>query len=113
MKNKVNVSAGAVKIRCLIYEAETFLDRLKGLMFCKHKCGLFIKNCSSIHTCFMKFDIDVICLDKDYKTVEVFYGVKPFRFAVSFKKTQHILELPLGILDKSLIKPEISLKIFK
>ncbi len=111
--DRIKIYAGGSEIACDIYEAETFWQRFSGLMFCRRKHGLLINGCSSVHTFFMKFELDVICLDKDYKIVEVFYGVKPFRLAASFKKTKHILELPSGAFDKSAIKSGISLKIVK
>lgn len=96
MKNKIKISADGVEIPCVIYEAKTFYEKFAGLMFCRQKYGLMIKNCSSVHTCFMKFKIDIVCLDKDYKIVKVFYGIKPFRAVFQFNKTRHILELPSG-----------------
>jgi uncharacterized protein len=47
---------------------ESFLERLRGLMFRKEipsDYGVIISPCNSIHTFFMKFDIGVVYLDKD------------------------------------------------
>lgn len=78
-----------------VYVAETFWERLKGLMFVpKQKSfNLLIKKCNSIHTCFMKFNIDVYCLDKDFKVVKKYTNVKPFRFVFPTKGTCQILEI--------------------
>lgn len=78
-----------------VYVAESFFERFKGLMFVpKEKSfNLLIKNCNSIHTCFMKFYIDVFCLDKDFKVVKVYKNVKPFRFIFPVNNTRHILEI--------------------
>jgi uncharacterized membrane protein (UPF0127 family) len=111
--DRMKIYAGGREIACDIYEAKTFWQRFSGLMFKSRKYGLLIEKCSSVHTFFMEFNIDVVCLDEDYKIVEIFYGVKPFRLAASFKKTKHILELPSGAFDNSVIKPGISLKIVK
>ena len=77
-----------------VYVAKSFFERFKGLMFVpKEKSfNLLIKNCNSIHTCFMKFNIDVFCLDKNFKVIKVYKNVKPFRFIFSIKNTYHILE---------------------
>ena len=77
-----------------VYVAETFWNRFKGLMFVsKEKSfNLLIKNCNSIHTCFMKFNIDVYCLDKDFKVVKIYRNIKPFRFILPTKNTCQILE---------------------
>ena len=79
-----------------VYIAETFFERLKGLMFTsKEKSfNLLIKNCNSIHTCFMKFNIDVYCLDKNYKIIKTYKSLKPFRFIMPSNKVKHILEIP-------------------
>ena len=77
-----------------VYVAQSFTERFKGLMFVpKQKAfKLLIKNCNSIHTCFMRFNIDVYCLDKDFKVVKKYINVRPFRFILPVKNTCHILE---------------------
>ena len=78
-----------------VYVAETFWNRFKGLMFVPKESSfnLLIKNCNSIHTCFMRFNIDVYCLDKDFKVVKKYTNIKPFRFILPTKNTCHILEI--------------------
>lgn len=85
------------KIYKNIFIAETFYERFKGLMFVpKDKSfNLLIKNCNSVHTCFMKFNIDVYCLDKNYNIVKIYRYVKPFRFILPTKNVCHILEIPI------------------
>ncbi len=80
-----------------IYVAESFFERFKGLMFTpkEKSCNLLIKNCNSIHTCFMKFNIDVFCLDRDFKVVKIYKNIKPFRFVLPVKNTYNILEIPV------------------
>ena len=54
--------------------ADTFFTRLAGLMFQKklpQGTGLLLVPCNSVHMCFMRFSIDVIYLDKDYKIIEI------------------------------------------
>ena len=77
-----------------VYVAQSFMERFKGLMFVhKQKAfNLLIKNCNSIHTCFMRFNIDVYCLDKDFNVVKKYINVRPFRFILPVKNTCHILE---------------------
>ena len=83
------------KIYKNVYVAESFFERFKGLMFVpKEKSfSLLIKNCNSIHTCFMKFNIDVFCLDKDFKVVKIYKNLKPFRFILPVKDCYQILEI--------------------
>ena len=55
-----------------IFVADTFLKRLMGYMFRKepHHEALMIKPCNSIHTFFMKFNIDVIFVNKNMEVIK-------------------------------------------
>ncbi|MBO7611251.1 MAG: DUF192 domain-containing protein [Elusimicrobia bacterium] len=77
-----------------VYVAESFFERFKGLMFVpKEKSfNLLIKKCNSIHTCFMRYNIDVYCLDKDFNVVKKYINVRPFRFILPVKNACQILE---------------------
>ncbi|MFA7074036.1 MAG: DUF192 domain-containing protein [Endomicrobiaceae bacterium] len=79
-----------------VFSAETFYERLKGLMFSPSdsKRFLLIGNCNSVHTCFMKYNIDVVCLDNNFQIIKIFKSVKPFRFVLPQKKVCHIFEIP-------------------
>ena len=79
-----------------VYIAESFYDRLKGLMFVpkENSFNLFIKNCNSIHTCFMKFPITIVCFDEQMKIVKIIKNIKPFKFIFPLKNVKHILEIP-------------------
>ena len=84
-----------------IYVAEKFFEKLKGLMFVsKEKSfNLLLKNCNSVHTCFMKFNLDIFCLDKNFNVIKTYRDIKPFSFILPVKNGKHILELshyPLG-----------------
>ena len=88
MKNFNNI-----KIR----EAKTFIERLIGLMFKKNiKDGLGCKNCKSIHTFFMKEEIDVVATDIDDNIVKVYKSVKKNRIIIAPRNTYNIYELPKG-----------------
>lgn len=79
-----------------VYTAESFHERFKGLMFVSKEKSfkLLIKNCNSVHTCFMKFNLDIYCLDRDYRIVKTYKNVKPFRLILPVENTKHILEIP-------------------
>ena len=91
---KFDLSIGD-KIYKDVHIAESFWERFKGLMFVpKEKSfNLLIKNCNSIHTCFMKYNIDIFCLDKDFNVVKVYKNVRPFKFVLPVRNTSHILEI--------------------
>lgn len=77
-----------------VFVADTFFEKLKGLMFVKKEksFNLLLNNCNSIHTCFMKFNLDVVCLDKNFNVIKFYRNVKPFRFVFPVKNCKHILE---------------------
>ena len=56
--------------------------------------GLLIEPCSSIHTMFMRFAIDVVFLDRERRIVKV-ATVPPFRAALG-GGGQAVLEIPAG-----------------
>jgi uncharacterized membrane protein (UPF0127 family) len=56
--------------------------------------GLLILSCSSVHTCFMRFSIDVVFLDRQGTIVRIVENLKPWRFAAA--KAQSCLELGAG-----------------
>lgn len=84
--------------------ADTHFDRLKGLLgraSLKQGEGLIIVPCSSIHTFFMKFSIDVIFLNKNYRVVLIANKLPPWRlFGVPFFE-RFVIELPSGIVKKT------------
>ena len=79
--------------------AVTRRDRRKGLLGrsgLEPASALIIAPCFSIHTMFMRFDIDVVFVD-DGRAVKVVRGMTPWRIAVD--PTAHaVVELPAGSL---------------
>ena len=61
--------------------ADSFFTRLAGLMF-RQKLpsgtGLLLAPCNSVHMCFMRFAIDVVYIDKDYKIINVVKNLRPW-----------------------------------
>ena len=61
--------------------ADTFLTRLAGLMLRQKlpvKTGLLLVPCNSVHMFFMRFAIDVIYIDKEYKIIKVVKSLRPW-----------------------------------
>ena len=78
-----------------IKEAKSFKDRLIGLMFKKNiNYGLFFNNCRSIHTFFMKEEIDIIATDKNDNIIKTYKCVNPWKILIAPKGTKKIYELP-------------------
>mgnify|MGYP003736108927 FL=1 len=81
-----------------IETADSFWARFRGLLGrsgLEEGEGLIISPCSSIHCFGMKFAIDAIFLDKDYRVVAVYPDMKPGALA-SNRKARHVLELKAG-----------------
>lgn len=79
--------------------ANTFWTRFKGLQFRRplpEDCGLLIAPCSSIHTCFMRFAIDVTMLDADGTVVGYRKNIKPWRIALCNRSTKKVIETTAG-----------------
>ena len=75
--------------------ADSYFKRLIGLMFKKDiDWGLvfILKYGSAVHTCFMRFDIDVYFMDEN-KTVFEKTSLKPWKYYRPSKKAGYILEV--------------------
>lgn len=55
---------------------------------------------AAIHTCFMRFPIDVAWLDKRKVVVDARKNVKPWHHVVPKKKAKYIVEMPAGSIVK-------------
>lgn len=57
--------------------------------------ALIIDPCSSVHTLFMRFPIDVAFVAKDGRIIKIAEGLKPFRAALG-KGSRWVMEMPSG-----------------
>ena len=94
MPKLIDADSGQVVLEKLEI-ANTFWKRLKGLQFRQTLpagSGMMIAPCSSIHTCFMRFPIDVIMLDKANVVVGFKRNLKPWRVLVCPRGTARVVE---------------------
>ncbi len=87
----------------------TFFSRLIGLMFKKDLpagSGIVLKPCKQIHTCFMRFNIDVIFLDENLQVLHFIENMKPWRLSPLFLKALYTVELPAGTIKGRIKKCE-------
>ena len=78
--------------------ANTFKKRLLGLMGKKNITkGIFFPKTSSIHTFFMKEDIDIIMIDKNNKVIYYKKNLSKNKIIIK-KKAYHTIELPYNSL---------------
>lgn len=78
--------------------ADNPLTRLKGLLGrarLEPTEGLLIKPTSAIHTCFMRFPIDALFLDRDLNVVGIESDLRPWRFA-GRRGAKVVIELAAG-----------------
>ena len=84
--------------------AETSARRAKGLLGRDHLAageGLLFKHCSSLHTFFMRFAIDIAYVARDGRVLKIAHSVPPFRICVAPLRAHYALELPSGSLASS------------
>lgn len=78
--------------------ADTFKERFFGLMGKKEGIyGLLLLKCNSIHTCFMRYNLDAIFLDENDKIVAIKRSIKPFSFILPIRNTVKVLEFPSSL----------------
>ena len=63
--------------------------------------GLWIVPSRGVHTCWMRFAIDVVALDGRGVVIDRVTALKPWRIRLPRRGTVGVLELPAGCLDRS------------
>lgn len=88
--------------------ATTFWSRLVGLLGRSGLAageGLYISPCSSVHTAFMRFTIDVVYVDATNRVVKAVPNLRPFRMSLALGRGRSVLELPAGTIEASGTEP--------
>ena len=84
--------------------AYTFWSRFKGLMLTEsmpENAALHIYPCTSIHTFFMKYCIDILYLDKEKKIVGIEKELEPGKIGKKWMNAKSVIELPAGTINKT------------
>lgn len=80
--------------------ATSWWARFRGLMLRRtlpEGAGLRIEPCSSIHMMFMRFPIDAVFYDRDYRVTKVARRVRPWvGISAGGRGTRGVIELPAG-----------------
>lgn len=63
--------------------------------------ALWIVPSRGVHTCWMRFSIDLIALDDRGVVVDRVVDLRPWRIRLPRRGTAGVLELPVGVLDRS------------
>lgn len=81
-----------------IKKCTKFLNRFIGLMGKKEiNYGLLFPKCNSIHTMFMKINIDVYLCDKNYKILHIYKNLPKNKFILPKKRIYYTYEFPTNI----------------
>ncbi|MFT4416835.1 DUF192 domain-containing protein [Fredinandcohnia humi] len=101
-------------IPIVIKRYNTYLKRLKGLMFQVKPIqneGILLEPCNSIHMFFMFFPIDVVFLNRDNQAVKVKENVAPWSAIFPVKHAYKALELPIGTIKKYALTEGCTIKL--
>jgi len=104
---KANPGRKIEVIAATIIKADNFLGKLFGLIIrkkLKGREGFLIENCSSIHTFWMRYSIDIVFLDKKNSVLAIYNNFKPFRVTPFVKDACSVLELRSGDVIKTSLK---------
>lgn len=83
-----------------IIECKSFFSRFKGFMLKKKiDYALLFNKCNSIHTFFMKSNIDVIMCDKDDNIMYYYNNLKKNNVIFPKKGVYKTIELPVNFFD--------------
>lgn len=80
--------------------ARSFAERARGLIGRRSLApgeGMLILKCNAIHTCFMRFPIDAVFLDRDDHVVKTVRDIRPWRlFVWGGWRAKKVLETAAG-----------------
>lgn len=67
--------------------------------------GLILEPANGIHMFFMRFAIDAVFLDTDWRVLHVAHCLKPWRVSRIVRKCKRVIELPAGACRRSGTEP--------
>lgn len=76
--------------------ARSLPARTIGLIGRGHATPMLFPKCHAIHTFFMRFPVDILCLDRNGRIIRSLPNVKPWRVVSAGRRAEAILELPSG-----------------
>lgn len=91
-----------------VRHAATFWQRLGGLLALPRLTSgeaLHLAPCGSVHTCFMRYAIDVVYLDAQGRVLKIVPGLRPWRFSACLG-ARSCLELLAGEAERLGLRPD-------
>lgn len=80
--------------------AQSFKDRVFGLLIKSNPRNMLFKTRFGIHTFFLKEPIDVVVLDNKLRVVKIKQNLRPHRLFFWSPKYFLVMELPKGVIKK-------------
>jgi len=95
----LSLHCGADTVYRVVELTESPFERMRGLI---GRNGLPVGHamwfdpCASVHTCFMRFRVDLVFLSRDLIVTDVRTGVKPWRAVFAANGARSVLEAQTG-----------------
>ncbi|TAN39046.1 MAG: DUF192 domain-containing protein [Verrucomicrobia bacterium] len=103
----INISRGSAVLVAHAVRADDFWRRAIGLLGharLPSDAGLWLVPCSAVHTCGMRFALDLLFLDHDGRVVRLSRNVPPWRFFVGGgARAVSVIELAAGWLPRDAV----------
>ncbi|MEN9775711.1 MAG: hypothetical protein RL322_2781 [Pseudomonadota bacterium] len=96
-----------VNLSLRIRTASSFSQRLLGwlcIQAAPTDSALFFPRCNAVHTCFMRFAIDVVFVDSCGRVLRVVPDLRPWR-ASACRPASGVLELAAGVIRRADLRP--------
>jgi len=90
-----------------VEKAEGLYPRMKGLLgknSLDDQQALWIDDCSSIHTAFMKFSIDAVFVDKSFVVRACRKNIQPWRLILPVWRAKSVFEFAAGVIGRANIE---------
>lgn len=101
---KIRNTTRGTELASAAWTAHSPVSRLRGLL---GRSGLepgealVLDPCSSVHTAFMRFAIDVVYLDRFKRVVKAVSQLKPYRVSGVLRGARSVVELPSGVIEET------------
>ena len=92
---------------------DSMWSRAKGLLgktALNSQHGVWLKPCNAVHTCFMRFSIDVVFLNADYRVVKLFSSLGPWNMLRPVYAARSVLEISAGQIQETNLRIDTSLE---
>ncbi|HEY3486856.1 MAG TPA: DUF192 domain-containing protein [Gammaproteobacteria bacterium] len=94
-----------------VMQTDTMLERMRGLLWRRPLTGeeaLIIDKCGSVHTCGIKYPLDLAFIDRQSIVRKLVRRLQPWRMAWCFSAVM-TLEMPPGLIDQ--LKLEVGMRL--